>query len=258
MRRVMTAVVLAVLAVTTWLLPSFAKDDCIPVCSDNGTSKKQTCVCVDLTQNTEPDSTEALLAISPDVIYGLAARFRTPALTLGIHASGNHTDSWMENSLEKPHTAPPPKAGGATILSTRVTQAKADVFESGYVMSVKSPSEHPKFSVSVLHKGKVIWSGSNKPAGDLVIVNAWPRFASAGMRKGVPTVGWAYAEAQAIHIPGTLAKMDTTVMGDQVRVALEKSKGPSSGILRLHCSPGIESIKVESVRDGLFNLAIKK
>ena len=92
----------------------------------------------------------------------------------------------------------------------------------------------------------------------MAIVDQWPAFASAGTNSGVPTAGWAYADARAIRIPGAPGAKETTVMGDQVRVALEGTKGPSSGIMRFHCSPGIDSLRVTSFRAGLFNLAVKQ
>jgi hypothetical protein len=111
-----------------------------------------------------------------------------------------------------------------------------------------------------MNKGKTVWSGKN-PKGNVAVVDEWPRFASAGAGKNAyPTVGWAYSSTRPIHLPmGSHASMDTTVMGDQIRVALElKPKGHHSGILRLHFSPAVDSVRFQSFRAGLFNLAHKK
>jgi len=176
-------------------------------------------------------------------------------MTLAIHPWGNKAGGWVDNTLEKTHTAPSKEEMG--ILSVRVAQAGADVFASGYELSVKAPTPHPTFRVSVLNNGRTVWTRAQLPSGNIAMLDEWPRFASAGAGKnGLPTAGWAFSSPRRIHLPtGSHAKMDTTVMGDQVRVALEGKKAGSAGILRLHCSPGIDSMRVQSIRAGLFNLA---
>jgi hypothetical protein len=246
MRRVPTAVILAILAVIVWALDwSISRAQCPP--PDNW-------VCGDFT---EPDSTTALMAKKTGVEWGVGAGF-TRALTLGIKTSTDKSGAWMEASLERPHTSKPPK-GGATVFSVRVAQAASDVFKSGYEVSVKAPSEHPEFVVSVYKKGIRMYHGESHSA-KVAVVDEWPRFASAGSDKhGAATAGWALNSPREIHLTGAShAKTDSIVTGDQIRVSLEGKKTGSAGVLRLRCSPAIDSLRLQSVRAGLFNLAHKK
>src|SRR5580765_4251004 len=219
MRRVPTAVVFVVLAVAVWVLhPSISIAECKPTCHKDSKTGKMVCtVCGDFMANSEPDSTTALLSIKPSTIWGLAGAFSGPGLTFGIHPWGDKVAAWMETSLEKPNSAP--KEQGK-VLSVRATRAAADVFESGYAVSMKGPSEHPTFRVIVSEGNKMTWSGKHLPAGDVAVADEWPRFATAGSSgDGLPTVGWAYSGVRSIHLPaGSHAKMDTVVMGDRIRV----------------------------------------
>src|SRR5262252_555153 len=250
MGRVPMPFVVAVLVVTACVLhPSISKAHCTPKCA------RPLCMCGDrLWAPTDPDSTHARRC-SHEWEQGLGAGFSSPALTLGIETWADTDSAWMENSLEKPLSgASSPDA--VTLLSVRVTRGGV---ESGYAVSMKAPDEHSTFRVSVLNKGRTVWTAGKKPAGNVAVVDEWPRFASVGAGNNrVATAGFAYSTTRAIHLPGAShAETDTTVMGDQIRVALEGKTAPKTGVLRLHWSAAVDSVMLQSARAGLFNLAKK-
>jgi hypothetical protein len=150
MRRVPTPVVLVVLAVATWALcasiSSAQQHDCIPKCtSKDPKNKPQACTCLVVSTNPdttggEGDSTMAFVGASASEEWGLATAFSSAAFTIGVHPWGEKVGSWMENTLEKPHSSPAPRDDVA-ILSVRATKEAADVFESGYAVSMSLRDE---------------------------------------------------------------------------------------------------------------------
>jgi hypothetical protein len=164
----------------------------------------------------------------------------------------------METSLEKPNSGAQTTAT-ATLLFVRVTRAASDVPGSGYAVSMKAPAENSTFRVSVLNKGKTVWTAGKRPAGNMAVVDEWPRFASVGAgTNGVAAAGFAYSAPRTIRLPGAShGETDSTVTGDQIRVALEGTTAPKTGILRLHWSATVDSMMLQSTRAGFFNLAKK-
>ena len=124
-----------------------------------------------------------------------------------------------------------------------------------FAVSAKAPSGKPTFRVIVMEQGKIVWSAVRRPSGTLATVDQWPNLASAGLdRRGAPTCGWGFASARSIQITRSGGRPDTTVQGDQIRVSLEGGPRTRPAILRLHGSSEVDSIRVPSVRAGLFNL----
>ena len=246
MSRVHAILTLAVLVLGWELQPSATTAACPPASCPHG----EVCFCSytnpDTSNGGNVDSTSAWNG-SVDG-WGVGIQFPGSALTVGLDFVAH--GSWVQSSLEKsPSTAP--RKAGAGLLSVRVTREKAHE-EVRYVVSTKSPYKKSRFTVVVLEKGKPTWS-KTVTAGNLVVADEWPRFASVGVDEaGMPTVGWAFNGSRKIHPSGVKA----TVMGDQIRVSLEghPTRPADLGLMGLHFSSGVKSMRVRSVRAGLFNL----
>jgi hypothetical protein len=252
MRRLMNGLALAVFVLTASFLSTAEADDwCIPKCEDGRCT-----ICPDLLSvESEPDSTMVLMGKPDATEWGVGAGIPYRLLTLEGKVLGGNSGSWLETTLERVGTSP--RREVTRLLSVRITKGTRDS-EAAYGVSVPQPPGRSGYRITVQNGGKTVWTGRQRMAGTVAIVDEWPGLTSAGLdRRGIPVGGWGFAPARAIRIPHAGGRSDKTVRGDRIQVSLDGgTRGDGPLILRLHASSGVESIRIPSVREGLFNVPI--
>ncbi|HTM57041.1 MAG TPA: hypothetical protein VL123_01355 [Candidatus Udaeobacter sp.] len=194
----------------------------------------------------EPASTEfgASLAVSPARSFSLDL---DPSVREGV------TGPWLE-ALARVSSSSARVIGNATRegalspLSVRVTHVVPKKPAIAYLaVSASLPKTlNPRVGVVVADHGSVVWQSDSRPTGEIAEVGDWPD----GVRGELQPMGglqliWRYDKPTQIRIRHAASARDSTVTGDELRIAGPGSPASSltQGVIR---ASGMDSIRVSS------------
>lgn len=169
-------------------------------------------------------------SVRPDGIFGVstdASQAQSLAVSFGVHEGGTAAAGAY---LEAGFIAGPGKPAAAPLVRTRVTRVRPAVGRATYAVSSDFGGAGTCM-VEIYRDGSRVLRVPGRKGAAVAHLAVWPARVKASITTShAVRWGWGLAAAGEIRVSRGLARSDTTVMGDEVRMVT----GPSP-----HARPGL-------------------